>query len=376
MCLADYFIQNRKKLLYEWIGIAHVHHGLRKTADRDAEFVRRFASERNIPFYIRHLDGKLLVQNGSVEENARIARYRALFDVARLPEVRAEEILTAHHANDQAETVLMRLMRGTGLKGLRGILPHRGDGISRPFLGISKAELLRYAESRKLEWVEDETNADESFLRNSVRNSLIPNLFPDADRAVKQLGRIAVLSERVYAKILAEAERAFAPFTVPPRLWPFPAATSPYKNVLALHESVFQRLEAGSKAGASAVLRLWLDAKGFSFPIGTDFKANVSFRDRSLLFEKSRHILWFCKGLRSDVRHNLYFFKENSTPGEWRFRKDGDIYVPAFGKSRSLKKWFEENGVPLFARDSMPLLAQGSRILDIGGIPPLDKGNL
>lgn len=377
VCLADYFIRNRETLRFAWVGIAHIHHGLRENAYRDAEFVRNLSHRLNVPFFLRHLDGERLKSSGSLEENARIARYRALHEIACQPDIRAEQILTAHHANDQAETILMRILRGTNIKGLQGIQPYREDGIVRPLLSVKKEQLLDYAKDFQLNFREDESNANESFARNSIRKRLLPAIAEKDPRAIDRLSRIAELSRIACPKILEKLQESFSPYLVPPRLWPFPARTSPYREVLALHDFALKRIFQDHPGGAASLLRLWLDSLGFSYPSQTTFLSNFANREKTLLFEKSRHILWFCRELRSDVSHNLYFFDEKeSISGKWRFRKNGDIYAPLRGKPKTLGKWFEENGVPLFARDSIPLFSQGHRILRIGGIPPHDKGNL
>ena len=130
ICLAHYFIANREALGIAWLGIAHVHHGLRVgTADRDAAFVEAFARKYNVPFFLKKLDGEALKNaEGSLEEKARDARYKALIEVfneTRDPRLRGDDnkdvIVTAHHAGDQTETMYMRLKRGTTLAGLRGI---------------------------------------------------------------------------------------------------------------------------------------------------------------------------------------------------------------------------------------------------------------
>ena len=145
VCLAHYFIANREILGIEWLGIAHVHHGLRVgTADRDAAFVEAFACKYDVPFFLKKLDGEALKSaKGSLEENARDARYKALeeiFNETEDPRLRGDDnkdvIVTAHHAGDQAETMYMRLRRGTTLAGLRGIQEFRilsnSQGVASP----------------------------------------------------------------------------------------------------------------------------------------------------------------------------------------------------------------------------------------------------
>lgn len=375
VCLAHYFVQNQAALGLEWIALAHVHHGLRKeTADRDETFVKELAHQLKVPLYIRHLDGDLLLKAGSVEENARNARYKALFEIAGSPNARAQAICTAHHANDQAETVLMRILRGSSLKGLCGIQKFREDGIFRPFLNVTKAEIEAYVAKHSLSWCEDETNADTSFLRNSIRHELLPKIESETPLAIEQLCRIALLGKSAYEKILQQAETALEPYTVPPKLWPFPAEMSPYKYTLALHDTAWKKLSSKSPVGAATILRFWLQTLGFEFPAQIDFQSNFASHDKSLIFEKSRHILWFCRTRQDSESYNLYFIGQKDTLlGTWRTRQNGDIYTPEKATPKSLKKWFEENGVPQFARDSLPVLAEGKNIRQIYGIPPSKK---
>ena len=191
ICLAHYFICNKEALGIEWLGIAHVHHGLREgTADRDAAFVETFAKAHNVPFFLKKLDGEALKNaDGSLEENARAARYKALHESVG----NCEAIVTAHHAGDLAETMYMRLRRGTTLAGLRGIQSVRhenGIAIFRPFLNVPREELLAYARENRLEWCEDESNADVKFARNRVRHEQLPHLEKDDPGATAQLCRL------------------------------------------------------------------------------------------------------------------------------------------------------------------------------------------
>ena len=243
----------------EWLGIAHVHHGLREgTADRDAAFVEAFAKAHGVPFFLKRLNGEALKNaDGSLEENARDARYKALQDVAK----NCDAIVTAHHAGDQAETIYMRLRRGTTLAGLRGIqeiraVPGHDITIFRPFLNVTREELLAYASENKLEWREDESNEDVTFARNKVRHDLLPHLEQECSEATEQLCRIAGIADRAYAKVIARCEALFAEIRndAPP---------------LSLDKKKLNKiLREHADADLSEMFRLWLSEQGFRFPIG------------------------------------------------------------------------------------------------------------
>ena len=293
ICLAHYFIENRELLGIEWLGIAHVHHGLRaETADRDAKFVEEFAKSHNIPFFLKNLDGEALKEKaGSLEENAREARYKALtetFNETADPRLRGDDkksvIVTAHHAGDQAETMYMRLRRGTTLAGLRGIQEVRkfpcqeeeDITIYRPFLNVTRTELLAYAHENNLEWCEDESNTDLKFARNKVRHELLPKLEKECQGAAMQLCRTAQLADKAYAKVMNAGESLFAAVL---RNEDADAdirqhdlkATSQHDMMagIALNKKQLRKvLVAHESADLSEMFRLWLSEKGFRFPVG------------------------------------------------------------------------------------------------------------
>ena len=290
ICLAHYFIENRELLGIEWLGIAHVHHGLReKTADRDAAFVEAFAKSHGVPFFLRKLDGEALKNtDGSLEENAREARYKALAEIANYPLV----IVTAHHAGDQAETMYMRLRRGTTLAGLRGIQKIRKNYISefrtpnseltifRPFLNITRAELLAYARENKLEWCEDESNSDVKFARNKVRHELLPKLERENPGATEQLCRIAGLADRAYEKVMDTCETMFGGVMTDRDCFPMKQVQGRNdKSAMTIQSISIEKkqlrkvLVAHENADLSEMFRLWLSEKGLRFPIGFFYDA-------------------------------------------------------------------------------------------------------
>lgn len=159
-------------LLERWGGaellVAHVDHRMRLDSDRDAEWVGALCAERRIPCVV-----DTLAAPPASEAEARTLRYEAL-DARRI-EVDAPFVVTGHHADDQAETVLFRATRGTGLDGLAAI-PHRSDGRLRPLLPFFREEIEAYAEEHGLTWLEDATNASAGFARNVLRHDVIPRI--------------------------------------------------------------------------------------------------------------------------------------------------------------------------------------------------------
>ena len=274
ICLAHYFICNKEALGIEWLGIAHVHHGLREgTADRDAAFVEAFAKSRNVPFFLKKLDGDALKKaEGSLEENARDARYKALAEIAQDDTSHTSHstliIVTAHHAGDQAETMYMRIRRGTTLAGLRGIQEVR-ENIFRPLLKVSREELLAYARENKLEWCEDESNDDVKFARNKIRHEMLPRLEQECPGAAGQLCRMAEIADRAYAKVIAKCEEVFGNVILDGGS---PSAmTNQNKSTTALmldKKKLNGVLREHAGADLSELFRLWLSEQGLRFPIG------------------------------------------------------------------------------------------------------------
>ena len=314
ICLAHYFIENCETLGIEWLGIAHVHHGLREgTADRDAKFVEAFTRKYDIPFFLKKLDGEALkAAEGSLEENARDARYKALFEIAEnglLPLFEGRNdvscpIVTAHHAGDQAETMYMRLRRGTTLAGLRGIQALRqaqGPFIYRPFLSVTREELLEYAREHNLTWCDDESNSDVKFARNKIRHEILPHLEETNPGATKQLCRIAELADRAYEKVMKKCETLFNvtleackadrvhgsyrsrsslqedSFVDNNGLLPLFEGRNdvfPLKSIRFNKKALRKILLAHANADLSEMFRLWLSEQGFRFPIGFFYDQN------------------------------------------------------------------------------------------------------
>ena len=188
--------------------IAHLNHNLRGAdADRDEAFVRRLALFLKLPFLSAKQDVAVYARTAkmSVEEAARKLRYEFLHQAAH--ELNCDGIAMAHHMQDNAESILLNLMRGAGLSGLAGIAPKRPDGVVRPLLCLDRSEIEAYARAAHLDFVEDRTNACLDLRRNRVRHVLLPEMRdhfnPQIAEALNRLGEIT-RAENAWANGLAD----------------------------------------------------------------------------------------------------------------------------------------------------------------------------
>ncbi len=178
-------LHNLRKEFRIKLHIAHLDHMLRTDSRRDAVFVRELGEKLGIPVTCGRLNVKTL--RGSVEEAARNARLAFFFKLAKKTGIRT--IALGHNLDDQAETVLMRVIRGTGLHGLAGIIPKReisGYTIIRPLLEVKRKEIEAYLRRKKIIPRFDASNNDEIFFRNKIRGELIPLLERRYNKNIKQ----------------------------------------------------------------------------------------------------------------------------------------------------------------------------------------------
>ncbi|MEN2416418.1 tRNA lysidine(34) synthetase TilS [Flavobacterium mesophilum] len=164
-----------RQLPYE-IAVLHCNFQLRGLESfGDQEFIQNYCAQNNIPFFTTQFDTQAFAEDYklSTQVAARELRYNWFYEL--LEEQNFDYILTAHHADDNLETFIINLTRGTGLDGLTGI-PEQNDKIIRPLLPFSREEILKYAEENKIEWREDSSNASNKYLRNKIRHDLVPIL--------------------------------------------------------------------------------------------------------------------------------------------------------------------------------------------------------
>ena len=321
----------------------------------------------------------------SLEAQAREVRYRALEKLLAPGEI----LLTAHHAEDQLETLLLRLLRGTGVRGLRGIAPLRpfGSGyLARPLLGVSREEILVAATDWGLEWIEDPSNRDTRFDRNYVRAELIPRIAGRWPAAVLTVGRAAGQMAEAQL-ILDEAALADAPGD-PDRIdRALLRGLSPARrrNVLR-HEMARLELPMPDTRQLDELLRA-LDVRRRDARTTVRWPGGEAriYRDRLYLLEPLPAAS--PRGYSGEVsparpwsgpegRIRLVSDAGRGLPAHWaeegfsvRFRKGGERFRPmGRAHSRPLKKWLQEAGVPPWLRTRIPLLYREDALVAVGDL--------
>lgn len=350
----------------------HVDHGLREGSHEDQARCAALCASLGVPFDARRVQ----VGPGNLQAEARRARYAALRAAAR--EAGAARIATGHTRTDQAETVLLRLLRGAGARGLSGI-PARRGALVRPLLGASRPEVLGYLSRRALPFLEDPTNASPRFLRNRVRAELLPVLAALSPAAERHLARAASLL-RADERALDRAARALCrgPTASIPDLAASPLAVR-RRAVRRLWRAASGRREGLAAAHVAAVLRLLRRrAPGrVSLPGGLEARAAYGALELGRPLAEAAPLLpvevpgpgaWPvpCRRVRLVLRP--------PAPGGaagpvlragavgWpllvRSRRPGDRFRPRGGRgTRKLQDWLVDRKVPRAARDRLLLLA-------------------
>lgn len=208
MCMLDLLLKINKeksnKLNFSLV-VAHINHMIREEAESDAKYVEEYCLKNNVEFFKKNIDVTKIAKNKkiSLEEAGRDARYSFFNEI--LDKVKANKIAIAHNKNDNAETVLMNLLRGTGISGLKGILPQNGIYI-RPIIECERQEIEKYCEENALEPRIDKTNFDTTYTRNKIRNIVIPyfkkEINPNIVEGINRLSNLIQEEEKYFNNII------------------------------------------------------------------------------------------------------------------------------------------------------------------------------
>jgi tRNA(Ile)-lysidine synthase len=217
ICLLRHLNSFKKKYSLN-INVVHLDHGIRDGSYKDLKFVKKVCENLRIPFYSKQINLKEISQSASLEQEARIARLAYFSSLAK--RLKIKKLALGHNLDDQAETILMRVIRGSGLYGLSGILPERKISnltVIRPLIETKRKEIEKYLKNNKFSFVIDETNKKNLFLRNRVRNRLLPLLEeynPKIKESLNILSQNASLDYELLEKIALKYFKRFRLKTV------------------------------------------------------------------------------------------------------------------------------------------------------------------
>ncbi|MBC3255527.1 tRNA lysidine(34) synthetase TilS [Pseudomonas paralactis] len=361
------------------VSAVHVHHGLQAAADAWPAHCRSVCDSLGVPLRVMRVQVR---PGASLERAARDARYQAFMQIMGAGEV----LFTGQHRDDQAETLLFRLLRGAGVRGLAAMPEHRplAQGrLVRPLLAFSRSELEAYAHQHQLQWIEDPSNVDSRFSRNYLRHRVLPTVTERWPQAITHLARTAEHMAEAQGLLdelaLMDLQRADQPSAFP---WlPLPSlALAPLRersdarqrNALRHWLTPLTRLPDSDHWAGWYALR---DAKNDAQPV---------WRLADGQLHRSGERIWWLPSSWSEFSHAPVSWPDAQNPLELpgngqlrfagkapsgvlviRYRQGGEVIeVPGRGH-RDLKRLLNESGLPGFVRGRLPLVYRGEQLLAV-----------
>lgn len=387
MVLLDSFIKLKSQNGIDFFVVTIDHNIRGESSKRDVLFVKSYCDNQKIKCNIYSVDApKLKAEKRlTMEQAARELRY-GVFD-SLLKDGVADYIVLAHQASDQAETVLMRVLRGTGIEGLKGIADRAG--YLHPLINYSREEIEIYAKDNGVTHITDETNLDESYIRNFFRLSVLPLLktrYCQAEKCINRLSEygkeIDEMVKALYVPAKFSKDRAWLDLQVfAMQRTLVRASIMDAFNLLSIRQDIEKRhinaLIELSKKETSTAIDMPYNVKAvkekdkivfFKNTIKEEYEKALSFNESYSFCEKT---LAFT--LVNSIEKGVFDAGKIPPDAKVRSRHDGDFFKRYKGGTKSLGDYFTDIGLPLYLRDKTLLIADGSEVLLIAGGEISDK---
>ena len=390
--------------------VAHVNHGLRPVeSEKEAELVQKEAARLGLPFEYGQFNVKEFQKRGGLSPQDAARRIRFHFFHNLLQKHHAQKIALGHHADDQVETVLLRLIRGSGLQGLKGMLPIRDGKVIRPLLGVWEEEIQSFAMEKKIPFLSDSSNLKKDYLRNRIRLALIPLMEREYQPNFKEIllrtsnilreedDYLEKGAEAAYQKVVRE-ERETLSFK--------------FSEYQSLHQAIQWRVirkilgriydrgvavEEGEwsdvnemyrklhQSSPSFLLELprgaWVEKRYDAVLLGKGkvkpflpFDVELISPGRTLIREIGKEVVIEetdrdkFKNYRGPLNTALMDYGSLQFPLRMRNFRPGDRFYPLGAKgTQKLKNFFIDHKIPKFERPKVPLLVSGEMIAWIVG---------
>lgn len=408
------------------VSVININHNIRgKNSEADSEFVRKFCLAQGVEFIGKSVDipARCLLNGTGIELEAREARREIFYELIKSG---IGKVLLAHHAGDNAETVLMHIFRGCGISGLKGMNICSSDGIFRPMLNTCKQDIIEYLTQNDIAYVTDETNADETYDRNFLRTSVMPLIkqrYPGCEHAINRLCRTAEtvsvninkiidfnnldVSEKssgiVKLKVTALSESALSGeyiFAALKQLgvmsdifykhidlicemssWQNGSKLCVGQNITAVKEYDFITFIKDNFASENAEISEPLIFQNVPFNSKTVMKLGessiiikkVDYAAAQKVIEYNRQVISAAKNTQIKQKQLqkikiLADLDKIPSTAILRYRRDGDEFSPLGGGTKKLKKYLIDEKIPLRLRDNLICLCDGYTVLAVLGI--------
>lgn len=397
MSLLHYLHSISKERGFECIAIT-IDHSLRETSASDAEFVVNYCNKNGIKVYMYKVNAEKLSKDRglSIEAAARECRFRIF--KALLNKKVVNKIALAHHMQDQAETILLNIFRGSGTSGASGMDVVRDNVYLRPMLNTPKSEIMAYISANDIPYVEDETNESNDYSRNFIRNMIMPlvrSRWKNADNAIYNFGELCKQDdEYIYGTISDNAVvyEGDGVVKVPVNYFSYPIAVinrilrKAFRGIGILtdierkHLKIINDLALQAENGAKITLPNRVSViKEYNYITITN--KNFTPEPKTWALERGKIDVPSFGMIEMQVTRKLeigeftHLLDYNKVPKNaiWRYRKDGDIFEKFGGGTKTLSDYLIDQKIPARLRTYIPVLAVGHEILCVAGVEISNK---
>lgn len=396
MALLHYLWENRESLGIE-VSAVNVDHSIRENSAQDSSFVTSFCKKNGIKVHNYKVDAVKYSNDHklTLEQGARECRYKIFKSLVDKGAV--NKIVLAHHMQDQAETILLNLFRGTGIAGASG-MDYSRDGIYiRPMLDTAQTAIMAYLGSNDIPFVEDETNQDDEYNRNYIRNKILPLVryrWPSADKALAKFGANCRQDENYIQSTISDnaiitedrlARINFSYFLYPDA-YVFRLILKALKtigithNIETKHLKMIKTMALEAENGTKISLVQGLSViKEYNYITFTNRKVKASNKKypftRGKLDISNFGLIDTNVTRKFEIGKYTHLVDMSKLPKDavWRFRKDGDVFEKFGGGTKSLSDYLIDKKVPVRLRALTPVLAVGNEVYIIAGVEISDK---
>ena len=376
----------------------NVDHGIRAHSALDTEFVMQFCKDNKIRAYKFKAEALKVAKEEklTIEQAARKVRYGVFETVIKKGLV--DKIALAHHMQDQAETVLLNIVRGAGLSGARGMEPVRDEIYIRPLLATPREEIMAYLDMNGLEYVEDETNADNTYSRNYIRNIVLPALrkqFKGVDKNIVNFSAICakddeyINSQINLSTLIENNEMVKIPLSyfyqdeaIVNRILKRVFAKFAKQDIERKHINMVREFALEANNGNMINLPMKIKVlKEYDYIVVGNLKkketfGEYAFRSGKLKVEGYGIIRSTSSKVLTEAKLHQHIIDADKLPTNaiWRFRQESDVFSPlGLGGTKKLKDYFIDKKIPQRMRNEIPVLAVGNRILIIADVEIADE---